>query len=249
MSRKNNSKMEIGIIGFGRFGKLITKYLSEDKKVYVFSRSLKDGEIRKSNGIPASLEDVCKKDIVIPCVPISQLEGTLKKIKGMLKDNLVIDVCSVKEYPVAAMKRILHEKTGILATHPIFGPDSAAETVKGRKIVLCRVRIQDEKYEKIKSCLEKKGLVVIESTPEKHDKEIAKTLVLAHFIGRGLIGLGAKNLEIDTEGYRRLMDVLETVKNDTEQLFEDMNRYNKYSKEIRKGLIKSLARIDRRLEK
>ena len=241
--------MDIGIIGFGRFGKLITKYLSEDKKVYVFSRSGKDEEIRKSNGIPASLEDVCKKGIVIPCVPISELESTLKKIKGMLKDNLVVDVCSVKEYPVAAMKKILPEKTGILATHPIFGPDSAPETVKGKKIVLCRVRIQDDKYKKIKSYLEKKGLVVIESAPEKHDKEIARTLILTHFIGRGLIGLGAKNLNIDTEGYKRLMNVLETVQNDTEQLFEDMNRYNKYSKEIRNSFMKSLTKIDRRLGK
>ena len=242
--------MEIGIIGFGRFGKLIIKYLSEDKKVYVFSRSGKDEEIKKSNGIPASLEEVCKKDIIIPCVPISQFENTLKKIKNMLKDNsLVVDVCSVKEYPVGIMKKILPKKIGILATHPMFGPDSASETVKGRKIVLCKVRISDEKYKKIKSCLEKKGLIIIETTPERHDREIAKTLILTHFIGRGLINFGAKNLDIDTEGYKRLMNILEMVKNDTEQLFKDMNRYNKYSKEIRKGFMKSLSRIDKRLEK
>ncbi len=242
--------MEIGIIGFGRFGKLIIKYLSEDKKVYVFSRSGKDEEIKKSNGIPASLEEVCKKDIIIPCVPISQFENTLKKIKNMLKDNsLVVDVCSVKEYPVGIMKKILPKKIGILATHPMFGPDSASETVKGRKIVLCKVRISDEKYKKIKSCLDKKGLIVIESTLKRHDREIAKTLILTHFIGRGLINFGAKNLDIDTEGYKRLMNILEMVKNDTEQLFKDMNRYNKYSKEIRKGFMKSLNKINKRLEK
>ncbi|MDP6139494.1 MAG: prephenate dehydrogenase/arogenate dehydrogenase family protein, partial [Candidatus Woesearchaeota archaeon] len=90
--------MEIGIIGFGRFGKLMTKYLSEDFKVYVFSRSNKSIEIKKNNGIPASLEEVCKKDIVIPSVPISKFKATLKKIKNLLKnDSLVVDVCSVKE--------------------------------------------------------------------------------------------------------------------------------------------------------
>ncbi len=242
--------MEIGIIGFGRFGKLITKYLSEDKKVYVFSRSGKDKEIKKSNGVPSSLKEVCKKDIVIPCVPISKFESILKKIKNLLKSNsLVVDVCSVKEYPAGIMKKILPEKTGILATHPMFGPDSAAETVKGSKIVLCKVRISDDKYKKIKSYLEKKGLIVIESTPERHDKEIAKTLILTHFIGRGLIDFGAKNLDMDTEGYKRLMNILDMVKNDTEQLFEDINRYNKYSKEIRKNFMKSLGKIDKRLEK
>lgn len=242
--------MEIGVIGFGRFGKLITKYLSEDNKVCVFSRSGKEEEIKKTNGIPASLQEVCKKEVIIPCVPISQFGNTLKKIKNLLKDNsLVVDVCSVKEYPVELMKKILPEKIGILATHPMFGPDSAVETIKGRKIVLCKVRIPNEKYKKIKGCLEKKGLIVIESTPEKHDREIAKTLILTHFIGRSLIDFGAKNLDIDTEGYKRLMNILDMVKNDTEQLFEDMNRYNKYSKEIRKGFIKSLSKIDKRLEK
>lgn len=241
--------MEIGIIGFGRFGKFVTRQLSDNCKVYVHSKSGKDEEIRKANGIPAPLHEVCKKDIIIPCVPISKFESTLDKIKNLLKENsLVADVCSVKEYPVEVMKRLLPEKIEILATHPMFGPDSAAETVKGRKIVLCKVRISKDKYKKIKRYLEKKSLVVIESTPEKHDREIAKTLILTHFIGRSLMDFGAKNLDMDTEGYKRLMNIMEMVKNDTEQLFEDINRYNKYSGEIRKGFISSLSKIDERLE-
>lgn len=242
--------MEIGIIGFGRFGKLLTKYLAQDLKVYVFNRSDKAKEIKENNAIPASLEEVCKKDVVIPCVPISQFEGVLNKIKNLLLENsLVVDVCSVKEYPVELMKKKLPEKVQILATHPVFGPDSAAESLKGAKIVLCKARIPDDLYEKIKSILKEKGLVVIETTPEEHDKEIAKSLLLTHFIGRGLIDIGVANLEIDTEGYKRLVYVLDTVKNDTNQLFEDMNKYNKYSKKIREDFIKSLNKIEERLKK
>ena len=242
--------MEIGIIGFGRFGKLLTKHLAQDLKVYVFNRSDKIKEIKENNAIPASLKEVCRKGIIIPCVPISQFEVTLKKIKNLLKDgSLVVDVCSVKEYPVELMKKILPKKTQILATHPIFGPDSAAKSLDGKKIVLCKVRILDDLYGKIKSILKENGLVVIETTPEEHDKEIAKSLLLTHFIGRALIEFGAKNMQIDTEGYKRLMHILETVKNDTEQLFEDMNTYNKYAKEIRENFIKSLNKINKGLEK
>lgn len=241
--------MEIGIIGFGRFGKLVTRHLSDNCKVYVHSRSGKDKEIRKSNGIPASLKEVCKKDIIIPCVPISKFESTLKKIKNLLKNNLVVDVCSVKEYPVQVMKKLLPEKTEILATHPVFGPDSAASTLKGRKIVLCKVRINNEKYKKIMGYLNKKGLVVIETTPEKHDMEIAKSLFLTHFIGRALTDFGATDMEIDTEGYKRLMNILDTVENDSMQLFEDMNKYNRYSRKTRKEFLKSLNKIDEVLEK
>lgn len=240
--------MRIGIIGFGRFGKLLTKYLTEDFKVYVFNRSNKEEDIKKANGIPASLEEVCKKDIIIPCVPISEFEGILKKIKGLLKENqLVIDICSVKEYPVEVMKMALPQKVQILATHPLFGPDSANNSLKDRKIVLCKVRLPNEKYEKIKSYLNRKGLIIIETTPKNHDKEIAKSLILTHFIGRGLMELGANEVDIDTQGYRKMMDVLNTVKNDTWKLFEDINNYNKYSKKIRQDFIESLNNINNKL--
>ena len=242
--------MEIGVIGFGRFGKLLTIYLSEDFKVYVFNRSNKNEEIKKNNGIPASLEEVCKKDIIIPCVPISQFEVTLKKIKNLLKDDsLVVDVCSVKDYPVELMKKILPGNIQILATHPIFGPDSARGSLKEKKIVLCKTRINDGLYNKIKNYLENKGLIIIETTPEQHDKDIAKSLLLTHLIGRALMDFGAKNMQIDTEGYKRLMHILETVENDTQQLFEDMNKYNKYAKEMRENFLKSLNKINKGLEK
>jgi len=242
--------MNIGIIGFGRFGKLLVKYLSKDNKVYVSSRKNNDGEIKKLNGIPASLEEVCKKDIVIPSVPISKFEEILKKIKNLLMhDSLVVDVCSVKEYPVKVMKQVLPNNVQILATHPMFGPDSATTALKGRKIVLCKVRIDKKLYNTIKKSLRRRGLIVLETSPAKHDREIAKSLLLTHMIGRSLIDFGANNLEIDSEGYKRLIRILETVRNDSEQLFKDMNNYNKYSKKVRDDFIKSLNKINLRLEK
>ena len=82
-----------------------------------------------------------------------------------------------------------------------------------------------------------------------HDGEIAKTLILTHFIGRGLIDFGANDMNIDTQGYKKIMEVMKYVKNDTWQLFEDMNRYNKYSKKVRKDFIAALKKVNERLEK
>lgn len=240
---------EIGIIGFGRFGKLITEYLSEDFRVYVFDREDKSEEIENLGSISATLEDVCNKDVIIPSVPISEFEDTLTEIKDLIKkDSLVIDVCSVKEYPVELMYEILPPTVQILASHPLFGPDSASDSLVGRKIVLCGGRIVEEKYEKIKSYLEKKELVVIETTPEEHDREIAESLLLTHFIGRSLIEVGTSELEIDIVGYNQLLKVLETVKNDSWQLFEDMNKYNKYALEARKKFMGAVNEIDKRLQ-
>lgn len=240
---------KIGLIGFGRFGKLIVKHLSGDFEFYVYNKSDKSWEIKENNAIPASLKEACRQDIVILAVPISEIENTLKNIKKLLRKNcIVIDVCSVKEYPKKLMKNILPRNVQILGTHSMFGPDSASDSLEGRKIVLCKVRIQDKTYSHIKRFLESKRLNVIEATPVQHDMETAKSLVLTHFIGRALIGMKAAALDMDTRAYRDLIRILDTVKNDTWQLFEDMNKYNKYSKTIREGLIKSLNKINRKLK-
>jgi prephenate dehydrogenase len=239
----------IGIVGFGRFGKLMSHYLSRDFDVFVTSRSDKSSQIAATGAQPASLETVCRQDIVIPSVPISCFRDNLKTIAPLLKaDALVIDVCSVKEYPVQWMTQELPKTVSILATHPMFGPDSAADSLQDRKICLCRVRVPEEPYHKIKTYLASKGLIVIEATAREHDEQIATSLSLTHLIGRTLSQCGASPLDIDTEGYQRLLRILEVVERDTWQLFQDMHQYNPYAKGKRAEFIQVLADINSKLE-
>jgi len=239
----------IGIIGFGRFGKLVSHYLARDLEVYVYNRSDKSSEIARTGAHPASLVTVCRQDIVIPCVPISAFRDNLKAMAPLLgSESLVIDVCSVKEYPVRWMTAELPEYVSILATHPMFGPDSAADSLQDRKICLCRVRIEEKRYNQVKEYLLAKGLIVIEATPREHDEQIATSLSLTHFIGRTLSESGAVPLDIDTEGYKRLLRILEVVERDTWQLFLDMNRYNPYAGEKRAKFMSVMREIDAKLE-
>jgi len=239
----------IGILGFGRFGKLMAHYLAGDFEVMVYNRSDNAHEIMASGAKPVSIEVACRQKIIILSVPISVFHETLKTVAPLLSpEALVIDVCSVKEYPVRLMKALLPEQVSILATHPMFGPDSAAHELQGRKIVLCGERIDDSAYQKIKSYLLSKGLTVIETTPEAHDRQIAVSLALTHFIGRSLAEFGATPMDVDTEGYQRLLHVLGVVENDTWQLFEDMNTYNPYAAESRSDFMAALQRIQQRLK-
>lgn len=238
----------IGILGFGRFGKLMAQYLARDFDVLVYNRSDSADAIIESGAKPVSLEEACRQKMVILSVPISVFQVTLETVAPLLNpDALVIDVSSVKEYPVQLMKDLLPEGVSILATHPMFGPDSAADALQGRKIVLCAERINDSVYQKIKSYLMSMGLVVIEATPEAHDRQIAVSLALTHFIGRSLAEFGAIPQDIDTEGYQRLLHVLGVVENDTWQLFEDMNTYNPYAAESRSEFMAAVERIHQRL--
>ena len=238
----------IGIVGFGRFGKLMAAYLSKDYDVYVYDVVDKSEEIKDSGAFPAVLEDVCQQEIITLPVPISEFRQILKTINPLLKKNVVVvDVCSVKEYPVQWMKELLPDDVSILATHPMFGPDSAAESLDGWKIALCKERIDTQRYEKIRSYLSSKGLIVIETTASEHDKQIAVSLALTHFIGRSLSEFGANDLSMDTEGYKRLLHILEVVEHDTWQLFEDMHQYNPYASEKRSEFKEAMQRIENRL--
>ncbi|GAB4009948.1 MAG: prephenate dehydrogenase/arogenate dehydrogenase family protein [Bdellovibrio sp.] len=240
--------MKIGIIGFGRLGKLAAQNLAQDSDLSVFDIKGLEAEIKAVGAKARPLAEVAASDIVLPIVPISELKATLNSIKNYIKPGaLVIDVCSVKEAPVQWMKEILPSHCEILGTHPMFGPDSAKLTLYGSKIVLCPVRINEEKLKNIDNYLQTHGLHTITCTPTEHDKQIAHSLILTHFVGRGLVEFGASDLEIDTKGYRRLMKILETVVNDSWQLFEDMNHYNKYAKEMREQFIKSLQTIDHKV--
>ena len=80
------------------------------------------------------------------------------------------------------MTDILPHTVSILATHPMFGPDSAADSLQDRKICLCRVRVPEKQYNRIKTYLTSKGLIVIEATAQEHDKQIATSLSLTHFM-------------------------------------------------------------------
>ena len=239
----------IGIIGFGRFGKLTARYLAEDFEVFVFNRTDKSPEIKKAGARNASLKTACQQKIVILCVPISTFKEVLVEIGPLLKkDSVVVDVCSVKVYPTQWMQASLPESVSILATHPIFGPDSAADSLKGRKLFLSPVRIEKKQYQKIKTYLASKELVLIESTPEDHDEQIAISLALTHYIGRTLSEFGAAALEIDSEGYKRLLHILEVVEHDTWQLFYDMHRYNPYAQEKRTAFMQAMQKINDQIE-
>jgi prephenate dehydrogenase len=238
----------VGLIGFGRLGRLLVKHFAKDAEIYVHDVKLDGRKARSLGAAPATLAVACAQDIVVLCVPMAAFEDAVKRIRNLVRpDALVVDACSVKEHPVRAMKKYLPKTVGLLATHPNFGPDSAADSLEGRKIVLCRVRMKNGDYLRAKNVLKRKGLDVVEMTPREHDRRMASSLVLTHFIGRSLIAAGAKTTGVDTEGYKRLLRILETVQNDSWQLFEDMNHFNSFAAPMRRRFMAAMKATDKKV--
>ena len=242
------NKFTIGIIGFGRFGQLIAKHLKKFGPVLVFNRSNKSRQVKALGCKWTSLEEVAQADLVVLAVPISEIEKLAKKIKKLIKPpTIVMDVASVKVLPCRWLKKHLPKEIEILATHPVFGPDSIQNGLEDLSIMVCPLRIKKRNLDKILKIFKKLKLEIIRTTPEKHDREIALSLGLVHFLGRGLEKLEIKPLTISSVGYERLLGVCDTVRNDSWQLFRDMQEFNPYAKKIRKKYLQALEEVSKKI--
>jgi prephenate dehydrogenase len=147
------------------------------------------------------------------------------------------------------MKKELKQSQPIIATHPLFGPDSVKKLgLGGQKIVVAPVRVTEEQLKVFEEILEKMKLKIIHATPEEHDQQMARSQALVHFLGRGLAELDLQDQEISTPDYQSLLRINDLVTNDTWQLFLDMQRYNPYAQTVRKELIEALQKLDNNIQ-
>jgi len=178
--------MKVAIIGAGKMGRWFTRFfLEEGDSVVVSSRS--EGKLLKLREefgveIASNIGAVKKADKVLICVPIENFEEVVKEIHSHVRpDQVVMDICSVKEVPV----KIMHEyiKAGVtLGTHPVFGP--GVKSIKDQNFVLTPTVKKEEVFaENFKSWLEERGANVFIMSPRKHDELMSVVLGLPHFLG------------------------------------------------------------------
>jgi len=240
---KTGKKKTLAIIGFGRFGQMTAEALKPHFDVYAYNPRDKSG-IAKSIGVKyeASMKNAAGKDIVVLAMPISSLEEVLKEVAPHLKEGaLVLDVCSVKVQPVMLMKKILPESVDIIATHPLFGPDSGHS---GRKIMIFPVRTNRHRIEDVDKFLKKLGLITYVMTPEEHDRQMAVAQGLTHYIARALIKMDVKEQELTTPNFDALLSIINRFRNESEQLFVDIQKENPLVKDVRKKFRKTLEEIE-----
>ncbi|MCU0242827.1 MAG: prephenate dehydrogenase/arogenate dehydrogenase family protein, partial [Vicinamibacteria bacterium] len=196
----------VGIFGLGRFGQMVYDHLRARVAVRVWTR-----DARKLAGLPeaASFEEAAECDIVILTVAISAMEVTCRRLAPLMRpEQIVIDTCSVKVEPVRMMQQLLPASVALLGTHPLFGPDSGKDGIAGLKIVLCPVRIDAQRYAGIQDFLRSLGLVIIEATPEEHDRQAARTQALFHTLAQTLRRLNWGQDAIATPGPEALFGLI-----------------------------------------
>jgi prephenate dehydrogenase len=237
----------VSIYGLGRFGSFYARLLSPHFHIKAYSRD-------PARGTPEGVrrvdeEELLDSPVLIVCVAISAFKEVLERIAGRLQPGtLVMDTCSVKARPVAWMESLLPPSVQILATHPMFGPDSARRGVSGLPLILSPVRVARETLDEWSGFFASLGLRVLEMTAEEHDREAAFTQGLTHYLGRVLADLSLAGSPMASMGYMKLLEIIEQTCNDSQQLFVDLQRYNPYTRRMRAALAEALKDINTLLD-
>jgi len=185
----------------------------------------------------ASEEEVLDCEAIFFCVSISSFSEVIERVKDRIKPGtLVMDTCSVKTYPADVMDKKLSKAVYTIATHPMFGPDSGKDGIKGLPMVVCPLSCPVIIVNKWVRMFKSWGLDVIRMSCDEHDREAAWSQGITHFVGRTLDELKLKDTRLATTGYKRLMSIVEQTCNDPVQLFYDLQRYNPYARQMRMGL-------------
>lgn len=240
--------MRISIFGFGDFGQLITRYLVNHAEVLVYDRGQEKTKLITELGAkPVDLEQAASTEVIILATTLDALESTLGSIAPFVKPGtLVADVTSVKVKPAEMMQRLLPNNVQILATHPLFGPISAAESLADHKIVIDPIRVDNQ--EAIEEFLVSLGLQIVHMTCDEHDREMAWVHALTFFVGRGLLNIDPPKSNLNTNYYDELMDIVNIERTHSEQLFKTIQLGNPYAQEMRQRLLASLNDLEQELE-
>ena len=234
----------VSIIGFGRFGAMLHSLLSKGFEVDVFDKN----SIDNSDVNEVSLEDALRNETIFIAVPIRDFENLVKDItKKISSGKTVIDVCSVKVFPKKVMLDNLSNQTDIIATHPLFGPDSLKDS--GSVMTMESVRNTFGRYDFWKNYFESQNILIEEISAEEHDMMAARSQGLTHFVGRVIDDFGTNQTRIDTEGYKALHKLVNQTCNDTWELFEDIQNFNPFTEKMISELNESFEKISEIIEK
>ncbi len=158
-------------------------------------------------------EAAANGDVVIISVPIDATEKVVEELGPLVReDALLMDVTSIKCAPVNAMMR--HCRGSVAGTHPLFGP--SVHSLQGQRIVLTPGKGKDW-FDWLKQMLHARGLNILETTPEDHDRAMAVVQVLVHF-STEVVGRTLSQLDISLEETLRftspiyLMELLMTAR-------------------------------------
>src|SRR3954471_14104784 len=195
---------QLGLIGCGLMGgsfALALKRAGLVKRVVGYSKSPSTTQRALSMGVidveaPSALLAVSGADIVLLAVPVAATEATLKAIRHLVTDDmLIMDVGSTKRDVIDAARRVLRDHVGsFVPCHPIAGKEVSGvehadpDLYTGKQVILTPIeRTQLGQLKRAQETWEAVGCKVLQMSPEAHDSAFAAVSHMPHLIAFALM--------------------------------------------------------------
>ncbi|MEP4165017.1 prephenate dehydrogenase/arogenate dehydrogenase family protein [Maricaulis sp.] len=233
----------IGLIGLGAFGQLAAQHLAPHADL-----TGHDPHASMPDGVRAgTLAGAAAQPVVILAMPVQALAEVAAAIAPHIQPGaLVIDVASVKLEPMRILRETLPAGTRILGTHPLFGPQSAAQGVAGQSIVLCPEPGVDPDC--VASFLrERLALDVHLSDADTHDRTMASVQALTHLVSKVITDLDLPPAPYTTRSFDLLAEAARLVSQDSDALFRAIERHNPHAADLRRRFFEAARALDTRL--
>jgi chorismate mutase/prephenate dehydrogenase len=187
-------------------------------------------------------------DVVVISVPIDCTVEVIRNLGSLVRpDALLMDVTSVKTLPMRAM--LESSSASVVGTHPLFGP--SVHTLQGQRIVLTPGR-GEQWFAWLQRMLSARGLTILATSPEEHDRAMAIVQVLTHFstevMGRALTDLDVsidQTLQFTSPVY--LMELLMTARHfaQSPELYASIQMSNQQTPEVTAAFVEAAQRLKR----
>lgn len=199
-------KFPIGIIGgTGGMGKWFASFFQREGHPVEVSG-------RRTGPDAGQMAEHCP--VVVVSVPMEATDAVVRTVGPLMKrDSLLMDLTSLKVAPVRAM--LESSVSEVVGLHPLFGP--RVDSLRGQNIAICPAR-GERRLPWLKNILERNGAILVETTPEEHDKMMTLVQALNHFnalmLGLTLTGQGVSREELQrfsTPLFRERLDHLDRI--------------------------------------
>ncbi len=203
-----------------------------------------------------NIESVKNADITIFAVPIAFMENSIKEICPYLKQNsVVLDVCSIKDFPSQALKKYSPKSVLVIPTHPMFWP--FISSIAGQIFVLTAEEKakKDSRYKFLVNFLKKSSAKVLEVAAKEHDRMMAVVQGLTHY-DVFVFGETIKRLWVDIEKsldfvspiYKLKISSVARYMHQNPKLYWDIQMFNKEILNVHKTFMEVSQQFNKYVE-
>jgi prephenate dehydrogenase len=187
----------VGLVG-GSIGLALRQRGLADNVVGIGRRQVSLRIARRVGAVTHTTIDLAKgvadAELVIVCTPVGQIVQHARAVAAACPEGtLISDVGSAKQVIVAALDGPLPRGCRFLGSHPIAGSEKAgpsyaqADLFEGRVAVLTPTRnTRAEDFDLLEAFWQGLGSVVVQMSPEEHDRALAVTSHLPHVAAAAL---------------------------------------------------------------